>query len=451
MTAAPRSAPWLGYRAVWRWHFYAGLISVPLILVLALTGAVYLFKPQIEAALDRPYRGLAEPARMLPADRLMMAAERAMPGALVKSYIVPRAAGDAAQLLMAQGSKTTRLYIHPGLGTEMARQDDSSRPMEVVKDIHGELLAGTTGAVLVELAASWGFVMLATGLYLWWPRRRTDWKGIFWPRLFLNGRPYWRDIHATTGFWVSGFALILLATSLPWTGIWGDTFKAVRSHFTEAEADWPNGANAHAGHHMATGPAADMGGNAWRQTPAEPRLADASVTLQQVIDRIRPMGLAWPVEITPPTARTPEWTVRSMAQDRTARVTLRYDAMSGMLLGREDFADKPAVDRVVGVGVALHEGQLFGLANQLLGLLTAAGLMLLAASAILLWWRRRPVGALGAPEPEAAARLPRGLILLLAVLALLLPLLAASLIATALFDRLLLPRLPKLGAWLGAR
>lgn len=451
MTAAPKSAPWLSYRAVWRWHFYAGLISVPLILVLAFSGAVYLFKPQIEAALDRPYQGLAEPARLLPADQLMAAAEQAMPGTVIKSYIVPRTEGDAAQLLMAQGEKTTRLYIHPALGTEMARQDDASRPMEMVKTIHGELLAGTTGAILVELAASWGFVMLATGLYLWWPRRAASWKGIFWPRLFLNGRPYWRDIHATTGFWISGFALILLATSLPWTGIWGDAFKAVRSHFTEAEADWPNGANAHAGHHMAARPAADMGGNGWRQAPAEPRLTNTPVTLQQVIDQIRPMSLAWPVEITPPTARTPEWTVRSMAQDRTVRVTLRYDAMNGMLLGREDFADKPVVDRVVGVGVALHEGQLFGLANQLLGLLTALGLMLLSASAFLLWRRRRPVGTLGAPEPEAAARLPRGLVALLALLAALLPLLAASLIATALFDRLLLPRLPKLGAWLGAR
>ena len=36
--------------------------------------------------------------------------------------------------------------------------------------IHGELFAGRTGAILVELAASWAIIMLGTGLYLWWPR-----------------------------------------------------------------------------------------------------------------------------------------------------------------------------------------------------------------------------------------------------------------------------------------
>ena len=44
------------YRAVWRWHFYAGVFCIPFVLWLACTGAIYLFKPQIERWLDRPVR-----------------------------------------------------------------------------------------------------------------------------------------------------------------------------------------------------------------------------------------------------------------------------------------------------------------------------------------------------------------------------------------------------------
>ena len=55
---------------------------------------------------------------------------------------------------------------------------------------------------------------------------------------------------------------------------------------------------------------------------------------------------------------------------------------------RENFGDRSIVDRVVGTGVAAHEGQLFGLFNQLLGLFTAIGLLLLSVSAVILWWRR---------------------------------------------------------------
>ncbi|HEX8554619.1 MAG TPA: PepSY-associated TM helix domain-containing protein, partial [Sphingomonas sp.] len=49
---------WPGYDAVWRWHFYAGLFCVPFVLWLALTGSAYLFGPQIERWLDRPYADL---------------------------------------------------------------------------------------------------------------------------------------------------------------------------------------------------------------------------------------------------------------------------------------------------------------------------------------------------------------------------------------------------------
>jgi hypothetical protein len=32
------------YRAVWRWHFYAGIFCIPLVIWLACTGSIYLFK-----------------------------------------------------------------------------------------------------------------------------------------------------------------------------------------------------------------------------------------------------------------------------------------------------------------------------------------------------------------------------------------------------------------------
>ncbi len=34
------------YALAWRWHFYAGLFVAPFMILLALTGIVYLFKPQ---------------------------------------------------------------------------------------------------------------------------------------------------------------------------------------------------------------------------------------------------------------------------------------------------------------------------------------------------------------------------------------------------------------------
>jgi uncharacterized iron-regulated membrane protein len=39
------------YTAMWRWHFYAGLLSIPICIFLGTTGAIYLFKPFVEPLL----------------------------------------------------------------------------------------------------------------------------------------------------------------------------------------------------------------------------------------------------------------------------------------------------------------------------------------------------------------------------------------------------------------
>ncbi|MFP3345726.1 PepSY domain-containing protein, partial [Halomonas sp. SIMBA_159] len=43
------------YKSVWRWHLYAGVLVAPLLVLLAITGSVYLFKAEIENVLYADY------------------------------------------------------------------------------------------------------------------------------------------------------------------------------------------------------------------------------------------------------------------------------------------------------------------------------------------------------------------------------------------------------------
>ena len=91
------------------------------------------------------------------------------------------------------------------------------------------------------------------------------------------------------------------------------------------------------------------------------------------------------------------------------------------------FIQKHWIDRATGYGVAAHEGALFGLANQILGTLTAVFLVILSVSGPIMWWRRRPVGLLGAPVPTSRARFGPGLVAAIVALALYLPMFALTL------------------------
>src|SRR5258705_8453492 len=83
------SRRWPGYGAVWRWHFYAGLFCIPFILWLATTGSFYLFRPQIEALIDRPYSNVATGGSHASATAQVEAAVRAVPGSVLDRYQLP--------------------------------------------------------------------------------------------------------------------------------------------------------------------------------------------------------------------------------------------------------------------------------------------------------------------------------------------------------------------------
>lgn len=435
------------YRTVWRWHFYAGLFVIPFILILSVTGAIYLFKPQVERWEERAWRNLPLDGAVTP-DAQVDAALANNPGAQFHSYRLPEQEGDAAMvhLALADGKTMRDVFVSPR-GRVLASLEPEMRLMAIDQRIHGQLLLGSRGSWLVELAASWAIVMILTGLYLWWPRGR-GLAGVVWPRLSGGSRIAWRDMHAVTGFWVAGLALVLLFTGLPWASIWGTAFKAVRAEmgWMEGKQDWtiggrdpdPNAHAMHGEHDHATMMAADV------HSHHPPK-----VSLGEIVAKAKAEKLAFPVIVTPPDGAqrfgaTPvmAWTVKSEAQNRPLRVSISYDAASGAEIGRETFAGKHRIDRVMGYGIAWHEGQLFGWANQAIGVLTAIALITLAVSGFVMWWRRRPEGALGAPPLPAMPSRMGGLITILIFLAALLPMLALSLVALAAFERLQ-PRLWK--------
>ena len=462
-----RPGRWPDYRAVWRWHFYAGLFCIPFVIWLAITGSIYLWQPQVNAWLDQPYAHLLQPgrARLSPSAEVG-AALRSQPGAALHAYQLPVTPDGAAQVLVGRGQGQVRVWVHPVTGAVAKSTPEDQRFMKVVFRLHGELLAGDKGSILVELAASWAIVMILTGVYLWWPRGAQGLAGTLYPRLHLRGRALWRDLHASTGLWVSAFALFLLLSGLPWAKSWGGNLQVVRAVAGRAmvRQDWTTGRSSElaeraalsrgslAGQQAAKsdgehGEHAGMHGTAAAMAPDPP---DGYRALDRTVPTVAALALPAPVLVTPALREQGPWTARSDTPNTPRRVNLTLDPGTGAVLKRETFGQRNWLDQAIGVGIAAHEGQLF-LGNQIISLLTAAGLLLIAVSGAMMWWRRRPDGVLGAPVPAGEPRFAVGLAAIVVVLGVLLPLLGASLVAVFLAERFVLRRMPGVNTWLGLR
>lgn len=503
------------YRAVWRWHFYSGLITAPFAIWLAVTGTIYLWKPQYEAA---KYRDLlqvrvieslafpnqpAAPLRVAP-DIQFARAIAAQPGARPVTFTPSFAPGRTSETVFRlRDGDTASVFVHPHLGRVVGERRESERWMTTVHNLHGELLAGRPGQIVMELAASWLFVLLLTGLYLWWPRPRFSVWGFLLPRLRAKGRVFWRDVHAVPAVWASVGALFLLTTGVPWTTLAGAWYKQISTALGEGT---PRESNAGAHRSELTGwspplraglsaeiealasvppappepaPAPppprgqvmihdEQGNMLWvdrsdprvpppppappRRGPPDPaslEWCDAvlgpnakhhPVSLTRVMAIAAERNVPQPYVIAFPVGETGVFSVVSDRNQAFTRTFLHLDQYSGKVLADVRYEDFGLLAKFVLWGIIAHEGQLFGIANQILGTLAAFGVLYMAVSALLLWWQRRPAGRLGATAPEGAGALPRIVVFGTLALAAVLPLLAVSFAGFWLLDRALARR-----------
>ena len=416
-------------------------------IILAISGAIYLFNPQYQSVLESSIhsRGttIEQDATQLSAERVVEAALSQHPSTRLRRLTLPRSDEDRSyevELITSEGSRI--VWVDQYSGDILHDVLKSDRLMEIVKDIHEGLLVGNKGSYVVELMASWMIVLIITGFYLWWPRGRSL-ASFFIPRLSgQSNREKLKQIHGVGGAWVGGMVLLLLLSGLPWTQLWGAGFERVTKQLGwDAPAqEWvitleSNDPHAeHKEHSLSL--QEGVSDNATQATlQSMPVAQDAvPISITTIVATARDLELGSPIEIQPPAGKNGVWTIKSMMQNRPKRTTVHLDRWTGEEIMRIGFKDRHAVQQLTGYGIALHEGALFGWFNQLLGLVAALGVVALSITGTWMWWRRRPKGAIGMPSMPEDKRIRTSVILLIAGLALFLPMVLISLIAALIID-----------------
>jgi len=439
------------YNLAWRWHFYAGLFVAPFMVMLALTGIIYLFKPQLDSLM---YSSLLEvPAghHTVPADDLLQRVKAAYPQGQVTQYLPPVNAERSAQFVVKNAGQELNVFVDPYHGDILGEQDAKQNLQAIARAIHGELMIGTVGDRLIEMAAGWGVVLVVSGLFLWWPRGQA--AGILWPRLNTSGRVLWRDLHAVTGFWGATLLLVMLLSGMTWTGFWGKQYAAVWNVFPAAmwnnvptsdiEARSLNSATRQTvPWAMENTPMPMSGDHAEHMNHGNTHAGPAApeVSLQDVQNIANERKVEPGYSITLPTTATGVFTIAVFADDPRNDATLHVDQYTGKVLADVRFEHYGTVARATEIGVMLHEGKMFGTFNQIVVLLICLMILLSAVSGVVIWWKRRPEGKFGVPPLRHDLPTWKTGVAIMLVLAVVFPLVGASLLVVWLLDRFVLPR-----------
>lgn len=391
--------------------------------------------------------------RALSADEQLQRAKAAYPQGRLSKYLPPADATSSAQFVMHDGGREMTVFVDPYRGTVLGTQDAKNNLQAIARALHGELMIGTVGDRLVELAAGWGVMLVISGMYLWWPRGKSS-SGVLWPRFNTRGRVFWRDLHVVTGFWGAALLLVMLLSGMAWTGFWGKQYADLWNRFpaamwnnvptsdqqarvlntaTQQTVPWAmeNTPMPVSGDH-----AEHMNHSAMHAAPAAP-----TISLQQVVDLATSRKVEPGYSITPPTTAEGVFTVSVFANDPRNDATLHVDQYTGKVLADVRWEHYNGVARATETGVMLHEGKMFGWVNQLIVLLICLMILLSAVSGVVIWWKRRPVGGLGVPPLRHDLPKWKTAMVIMLGLAIAFPLVGASLIVVWALDRLLLSRL----------
>jgi uncharacterized iron-regulated membrane protein len=461
MEAAMERLPNAGlYRRLWRWHFYAGLICLPFLVSLAVTGALYLFRDEIEDAFYHRQLFVTPPAAAsvspLRPQQMVVAALAAAPG-VARAWTGPAAPDRAAQVDVATYTGMRQVFVDPYTGRVTGGIDAASRLMTVVKHIHSLALLGDNAKYVIEAVAGWLLVLIFTGLYLWWPRGRRG--GVLSVRATPASRVWWRDVHAVCGLFAAAALAFLALTGMPWSVFWGSQVNRMLTEYglgvpaamwrqvprsavpvtALGDVPWtmrpetlplstppaPDEHAGHEGHEMGAGP----------MMMREPQAAaNAGLGLDQAQQVFRRLGLPAAYRLSLPNGPAGVYTATVMPDAFAGQRIVHLDRYSGRVLADIGYADFGPVAKVTEWGVSVHKGREYGRLNQYLLLLACLMLVLLAASGVLMYWRRRPPGALAAPPRREGDAVGAGVVAIAVGLGCIFPVLGASMALALAFD-----------------
>ena len=213
-------------------HKWLGIISGIVLLIVSLTGCIYVFQDELKLQCypERYYiQNPNEASHHLPVSTLMQQAQQALPEKEKISRVDLYPAKDRTWIFRASKNDKDafghwnyqkyykRVFVNPYTGEVQAVENTKWEFFNLVLQMHQTLLLGKkVGHAVVGISTILFVLILLSGIVLWWPKKwklKTVKKGlklsfdVKWKRLIY-------DLHNVLGFYSLWFGLLLSITGL---------------------------------------------------------------------------------------------------------------------------------------------------------------------------------------------------------------------------------------------
>lgn len=407
-------------RWLWKWHIIAGVITVPIMVLLAITGIIYLFKADYEDAIYQPIKQIEAQGEAHSFSHLYMvaAAESSKP---ISKIILPHTDTEAIRFISGMRANTRTIFVDPYKAEVTGVVVAADTLMMTIRKLHGELLLGKGGTLFVELVASWFVVLILTGIYVWWPAKSFSLAGFFTVRTAKGRRIFYRDLHSVLGFWLSIFMLIILAGAMPWTDVFGSQLKWVQE---QTDTGYPI---------------------TWQKPKGlkSTQSGEGRLSIDRMVDIAKKQSLTGEITLKLPMSKQGVFTVSNHSFLLRDQSVLHFDQYSGNLLKRHNWSDVGILMDARQVAMRLHQGE-YGRASWWGVLLVSLLFTVSSIAGFVSFMIRKPAKGWGLPKVPEQWHVGTTLCILIVGLGVLFPMFGGSLVVIYLIDAFTRKRRSKL-------
>lgn len=340
-------------------HTWIGLVLGVVLLIVALSGAVLVFRPQLERRMD-PDRFIVPAGSMrMSIDVLAARARAAHPVGELESV---RFYGDPTMPLLVLFSNKEYVHLNPYTGVVLGTRQRYGEGFGWVEGIHKYLTLEPDVGENVNGSLAFVFAaLMASGVILWWPATRRALKAGLTLNRKLNGRPWHLNLHKTLGFYAAAVLLFSALTGIP---IALDSTRIVLSYLT--------------------------GSSAPRPAPTKPAGTGAFVGFDAVATQVAQLmpNASETYIARPKTGIATAYAIAADAPQPNARSYLWTDAATGRLVRYTPYAELPRGYRLYYWLLSLHTGVAGGWLMKLLLLFGTLSVPVLAYTGVLSYFRR---------------------------------------------------------------
>lgn len=201
-------------KVVGKIHLYIGLVVGLLFFVIAFSGAIYTWAPEISMLIydqkvgpkDAPFISLPEIKEIL---------KKEFPQGDFRTVFYRDKTSTIQVLLYGQGTYY-HAQLNPYTGEWIHLQDMNKGWLNYLRALHRNLLLGNVGRQIVHWVTLMALVMMITGLVIWWPVNKATRKQSFTIQKSSSGKKLNYDLHNVTGFYVTWISIFTVVTGLFW-------------------------------------------------------------------------------------------------------------------------------------------------------------------------------------------------------------------------------------------